>query len=73
VAADLSRIVPNRPVASVYIDAVGPLPRGGRYQYILVVIDHFTRYAEVKAVGAAWAVGVQERESVRGGAVDGGE
>jgi len=51
VAADLPRIVPNRPWASVYIDAVGPLPRGeGGYQYILVAIDHFTRYAEVKAV-----------------------
>jgi len=49
--ADMPRVIPNRPWASVYIDAVGPLPRGdGGYQYILVAIDHFTRWVEMKAV-----------------------
>jgi transposase InsO family protein len=48
---DLPRMVPNRPWASVYVDAVGPLPRGENgHMYVLVAIDHFTRWAEVKAV-----------------------
>ena len=45
------RVVPNRPWDSVYIDDIGPLPttRGGM-KYILVAVDHFTRFAIVKAV-----------------------
>ena len=49
--ANRPRVVPNRPWDSVYIDAVGPLPRASNgAEYILVAVDHFTRWAEVKAV-----------------------
>ena len=49
--SNVPRVVPNRPWDSVYIDAIGPLPasRNGM-RYVLVAIDHFTRYVEVKAV-----------------------
>ena len=45
------RVVPNRPWDAVFIDAVGPLPSSGNgMRYILVAVDHFTRFAMVRAV-----------------------
>ena len=45
---DTPRVVPDRPWDSVYVDAIGPLKPGrGGYQYVLVAIDHFSRWVEL--------------------------
>jgi hypothetical protein len=48
---DTPRVVPEGPWDSVYVDAVGPLTEGrGGYLYILVALDHFTRWIEMVPV-----------------------
>lgn len=48
VPKDTPRVLPTRPWESVYVDAVGPLGLGeGGYRYVLVAIDHFSRWVEL--------------------------
>lgn len=46
--ADTPRVIPAMPWDSVFVDAVGPVTQGdGSYRYLLVAIDHFTRWVEL--------------------------